>query len=229
MTNTDVSAFAQQHPLDGEKFSNLMRRVRPDWAIKIYDVTNSILPEKPNACDGYIITGSPASVHDERPWIARLFEFIRALDKANVPTIGCCFGHQAIAMALGGTVSRNPGGWGFGTAVTEFKKREPWMQPYADAMTLFAAHNEQVAVLPQGAEVLGSNAFTPAASFKISNRFFTTQYHPEMTPEFMTALSYEIDNYVGPDLAATARKQAKAATHGGHFAEWMAKFLELPR
>jgi GMP synthase-like glutamine amidotransferase len=229
MCNTDVSGFAQQHPLDGEKFTSLIHAVRPDWTVKIYDATQGIFPASPSECDGYVMTGSPASVNEDRPWMLDLFIFIRAMDSATVPAVGCCFGHQAIAKALGGEVSRNPGGWSFGTAQTHFQKHESWMQPAADTLTLFSAHNEQVTVLPKGAVVLGANTFCPAASYQIGTQFFTTQYHPEMTADFMTALSHEVAPYVGDDLAKAARKQAKLPTHGHEFAEWMVRFLELPR
>ena len=229
MCNTDVSHFAQQHPLDGEKFTSLIHAVRPDWTVKIYDATQGVLPASPNECDGYVMTGSPASVNEDQPWMVDLFTFIRTLDSAKVPAVGCCFGHQAIAKAMGGQVSRNPGGWSFGTAETHFQKRETWMQPASAALTLFSAHNEQVTVLPKGAVVLGANTFCPAASYHIGTQFFTTQYHPEMTPAFMMALSHEIAPYVGDAMAEDARKQAEGPTHGVEFAEWMACFLELPR
>jgi GMP synthase-like glutamine amidotransferase len=229
MCNTDVSHFAQQHPLDGEKFASLIHAVRPGCAVKIYDATQGILPASPSECDGYVMTGSPASINEDRPWMIALLAFIRALDSAEVPAVGCCFGHQAIAKAMGGQVSRNPGGWSFGTAETHFQKHESWMQPAAADLTLFSAHNEQVTVLPEGAEVLGTNAFCPFASYHIGTQFFTTQYHPEMTAAFMTALSWEIAEYVGDAMAEAARKQAELPTHGLEFAEWMARFLELPR
>ena len=41
----------------------------------------------------------------------------------RVPLFGACFGHQAIALALGGSVEANPGGWVFGTTATEVTAR----------------------------------------------------------------------------------------------------------
>jgi GMP synthase-like glutamine amidotransferase len=227
--NTDVSRFAQRHPRDGEKFTTLMHAVRPDWNIAVYEATQGVLPASPAECDGYVLTGSPASVNEDKLWVANLLDFVRALDSARVPAVGCCFGHQAIAKAMGGQVSHNPAGWGFGTAETHFQKHESWMKPPAATLTLFAAHNEQVTALPKGAVVLGSNAFCPSASFHIGQQFFTIQYHPEMTADFVTELSYEIAPYVGEAMAKNARRQATLPTHGLEFAEWMARFLELPR
>ena len=229
MTNTDESAFANRHPRDGEKFSTLMHAVRPDWSMTVYSVKDGQFPLTVKEVDGFIITGSPASVHDEASWVEKLMSFIRQLDEAVVPTVGCCFGHQAIAKALGGKVERNPSGWQFSAADTFFNVPQDWMQPHAKTLTLFAAHNEQVTLLPQHAIALGGNDDCPFASFQVGQHFFTTQYHPEMTAEFVTALSYEIEKYVGVDLAETARTQARSTTHGLWFAEWMAEFLEMDR
>ena len=41
MTNTDETVFAQKHPKDGEKFTSLIKTVRPDWDLDIYFHQNS--------------------------------------------------------------------------------------------------------------------------------------------------------------------------------------------
>jgi GMP synthase-like glutamine amidotransferase len=229
VTNTDESAFAQRHPKDGEKFTRLLNSVRPGWEVAVYTVKDGVFPVDIGECDGYVITGSPASVNGSDAWIARLLDLIRELDRARKPAVGCCFGHQAIALALGGKVERNLKGWGFGVAPTHFGRRESWMQPPARTLRLFAAHNEQVTELPAGAVVLGGNDHCPVGSFRVGGHFFTTEYHPEMTPEFLTALAHEIEGYVGSDLAARARAEARQPTDGAVFAEWMARFLEMER
>ena len=101
LTSNDTSAFAARHPDDARKIQTLMASVGAPLAFQVYAVKDGIFPSGAAACDGYIITGSPASVSDPLPWISDLLEFIRALDKARTPTVGLCFGHQAIALALG--------------------------------------------------------------------------------------------------------------------------------
>lgn len=227
VTNTDNSAFAQTWPRDGEKFSTLLKSVRPDWLSKLYDCTKDELPGHVDECDGYLIGGSPASVNDADDWIAHLLSFIRQLSHSKKPVVGCCFGHQAIAKALGGTVGRNPGGWGFGVLPTHFTSVEPWMKPATETLSLFAAHSEQVVTLPEGARVLGGDEFCQAASFAIGNHVMTTEYHPEMTKPFFVGLTHAFEKYVGTDVAERARKQAeKINAEGQIFAQWMANFFE---
>jgi GMP synthase-like glutamine amidotransferase len=229
VTNTDDSEFAHARPLDGEKFQLLLQPLRPDWSFTPVLVKDGVFPKTIHAFDGYVITGSPASANGSEAWISELMTFIQALNTAKIPTIGVCFGHQVIARALGGEVSKNPGGWGFGIADTEFVHLEPWMLPALKTISLYAAHAEQVSKLPEGAEVLGGSAFCPIGAYKIGAHIMTTEYHPEMTPEFIMDLSYAFEKYIGFDVSEKARAQFKTPAQGRIFAQWMLNFLEMPR
>lgn len=229
MTNTDTSAFGQRHPHDGEKFTALLQPLRPDWTFETVMVRDGVFPEDAGAFDGYVITGSPASVHDDLPWIAPLLSLIRELDQRRIPTIGCCFGHQAIAAALGGEVGKNPGGWSLGAADTHFDRADPSMLPARKTLRLHAAHNEQVMRLPNGAEALGGDDASPLAAYKIGAHIMTTQYHPEMTPAFIAALVDELDGTLDPATIARARAELARPAESGVFAEWMVWFLEHGR
>jgi hypothetical protein len=64
----------------------------------------------------------------------------------------------------------------------------------------------------------------------VGGHFFTTEYHPEMTSPFFEALTHAFEAYIGKDVAERALQQASEHPHDGlKFAEWMAKFLEMPR
>jgi GMP synthase-like glutamine amidotransferase len=226
LTSNDPSEFARRFPDDGLKVQALMSRVRPDWSYRVWPVKDGEFPPSLDAADGYVITGSPASVHDPLEWIARLMQLIRELHAARKPLVGLCFGHQAIAQALGGTVSRNPGGWRLGTAVTNYRSHREYMQPATASLTLYAAHNEQVTTLPPGAEVLGGDAFCPVGSFAIGSHVLTTEYHPEFNLEFVAALVDELDGKLPADVIATARAHLADRVDGEVFATWMARFFE---
>ncbi|MCU0905076.1 MAG: type 1 glutamine amidotransferase, partial [Tabrizicola sp.] len=76
-TNTDDSAFAARHPRDVEKFRTLLHGVRPGWEITAFDLPKGEFPLDLQEFDGFLIGGSPSSVHDEDPWIERLMALIR--------------------------------------------------------------------------------------------------------------------------------------------------------
>lgn len=55
----------------------------------------------------YIIFGSYTNVEDRLPWQKELAEMMRKNLEKNIPVLGICFGHQLMADALGGSVTRN--------------------------------------------------------------------------------------------------------------------------
>ncbi len=227
-TNTDDSDFASRHPRDVEKFRVLMQGVRPGWRVTAFDLPKGEFPKSLQGFDGALIGGSPSSVHDEDAWIERLMDLIREGFAAGVPLVGACFGHQAIAKALGGVVGANDRGFVLGTAETEVVAPAPWMEPVA-RFRLAAAHGEQVSMLPPGAEVVGRTPGCPAAAYRIGDRVFATQYHPEMTPEFLAALVEEFAPKFPAAVGAAARESLALGAEGPRFAEWVARFFEQDR
>lgn len=225
VTNTDDTDFAARHPRDAEKFATLIQRVRPDWQVTAFDLPKGDFPEGLEGFDGLLIGGSPASVLDDVPWIARLMDLIRTAYAAELPMVGACFGHQAIAQALGGRVGANPGPFVLGAAETEITTPAPWMDG-GPLIRLAAAHGEQVLTLPDGAEVIGRSPGCPVAAYRIGARVFATQYHPEMTPAFIAALTEEFGPKFPPAVAEAARQSLRTGIEGPRFAEWIARFFE---
>jgi GMP synthase-like glutamine amidotransferase len=225
VTNTDKSDFAARHPRDAEKFGRLIGSVRPDWKVSAFDLPRGQFPEGLAGLDGLLIGGSPASVHDGTAWTLRLFTLIRGAYAAGCPMVGACFGHQAIALALGGRVGANPAGFVLGAAETEVVAPAPWMDG-AGRIRLAAAHGEQVLDLPPGATVIGRSRGCPVAVYRIGGQVFATQYHPEMTPDFAAALTEELDPHLPPGVGAAARAALARGIEGARFAEWIARFFE---
>ncbi len=223
VTNTDDSAFAARHPRDGEKFAALIAQVRPGWQVTAFDLPAGQFPQPDARFDGWMIGGSPASVHDDAPWIARLMGLIRHLVARQDPIFAACFGHQAVALALGGQVGRNPVGWKLGLAEMTVLPN-PWLEQGLVAQ--YAAHLEQVTHLPRGARVLATSDHCPMASFAIGDHIFTTQYHPEMTHGFITALVDEIAPKLPPDVIAMAKTSLLRRADTASFAESIARFFE---
>jgi len=229
LTNTDDSAFAQRHPDDALKVAAMLRPLRPDWTFDCFSAKDGRLPPEHDRYDGVVITGSIASVNDDAPWIAALSDRVAALLAERVPLVGLCFGHQLIARVLGGRVGANPDGLRVGVVTTRFTAAEPWMQPPAAALALFAAHEEQVLALPAQARVLGGDSGCPVGSFTVGDHVLTTQYHPELSPDFMAGLVEAFAPAFGPEVTARARGQIGRPVDAALFAQWMVNFLEQPR
>ena len=220
LTNTDDSAFSGRHPLDDARFTSLIHLVRPDWQVTAFWVRKGQFPPEGARFDGWLIGGSPASVHDTDAWIATLFDLIRRIHADQTPLFGACFGHQAVAQALGGQVGPNPGGWVFGATDTSLE---------GAPIRLYAAHSEQVVRLPHDATALGGNDACPIGSFAIGDHVLTSQYHPEITQDFMQALVAEYALKLPADVAAAARASLARPAETARMAERLACFYEASR
>src|SRR5215218_10885166 len=113
-------------PYDG-MFARLLG---PGFTLRAYDVQGGAPLPEPEAHPAFLITGSAAGVYEPLPWIAPLLAFLREA-KGRTRLVGICFGHQAMAEALGGRVEKSERGWGIGLQEYELWDRAPWMGPAA--------------------------------------------------------------------------------------------------
>jgi GMP synthase-like glutamine amidotransferase len=118
--------------------------------------------------------GASPSVNDEhiRHWFADELALLRHADSAGVPIFGVCFGAQAMAVALGGSVERASApeiGW-FEVQTSEPKVIEPgpWFEWHVDAITP-----------PPGSTVLATTGVGVQA-YSLRNHL-GLQFHPEVT------------------------------------------------
>lgn len=200
--------------------------MRPDWKVTSFAVKDGVFPIDIGGFDGVMISGSPASVHDRDPWIRQLLDLIREVFAHQIPMFGACFGHQAIALALGGQVGPNPDGWVFGLTKVDVVGPADWMGGVPQTLKQYGAHIEQVTALPKGAAVVTSNTRCPIAGFRIGDVVYTTQNHPEMTPDFISALVAEYAPKLPPDVAREAKASIADTADTLGYAHSIAQFFE---
>lgn len=176
------------------------------------------------AFDATIITGSPAGVYEADRWIAELLDWIRAA-KGRTRLVGVCFGHQAMAQALGGRVEKSDRGWGVGLHRYDVVSSEPWMTPAASRVALPASHQDQVVEAPADARVILSSAFTPFAGLAWGDDAISLQPHPEFTPAFATALTAGRYDRIDAALVAEAVDSFKAPDDRVMVGGWLQAFL----
>ncbi len=128
--------------------------------------------------DVLVVTGSYFSVYEDaiEPWIGSELDLIRRSHERGTPVLGICFGGQALAAALGGSVDLSPEteiGWyrispadGVDLPISD----GPWMEWHHDRFHL-----------PDGAELLASTEICPQL-FRMG-RSVGTQFHPEISVE----------------------------------------------
>jgi len=199
----------------------------PSVSFSVWDVEEGCHPSESeiDAVDGFIITGSKSSVYDDKQWIRDLEALIQRLHAERKKMVGICFGHQIIAKALGGEVSKSDKGWGVGIHTYDLDKA-----PFAGAddgqLKLVVSHQDQVHELPPGARNVVSNAHCENAGFVIGDHIFTLQGHPEFIDEYsevIMALRYDM---IGADRVAEGRASLQQHDHeGDRVASWMLSFL----
>jgi GMP synthase-like glutamine amidotransferase len=147
-----------------------------EWADRRGDELEVVTPPDvaqwpdPRGAAAVVALGADASVHASRdPWVAAQLDYLAGAHGAGVPVLGICFGAQALAAALGGSVRR--------AAETEIG----WIDVEGEdgyAGRWFTWH-EDVFAPPPGATQLaiaasGVQAFSVGASVGV-------QFHPEVT------------------------------------------------
>ena len=140
-----------------------------------------------------VLSGGPASVYaDGAP------QLDPAVFGLGVPVFGICYGFQAMAQALGGTVER--------TGTSEYGRTDvnvvggelhsglPVTQP------VWMSHGDAVTSAPAGFEVTAASSGAPVAAFEDrSRRLAGVQYHPEVihSPHGQQVLSRFLHDFAG--------------------------------
>ena len=213
-------------PVDG--YIRFLRSVDAPFEFIGYAVAQGELPPSPDACDAYLISGSPKGVYDTDPWIAALADFIRAAYAANKKLVGICFGHQILAHALGGNAEKSDHGWGLGLKQFTITGSKPWMPDPPTECALYFAHQDQVTALPPGAERLGSSAFCQNALFAIDDRVLGIQGHPEFSTPMMQQILARADGHVPPEYVSEAERSLDSGLPDAQrVGQWLVNFLLL--
>jgi len=132
-----------------------------------------VLARKPGAI---VLSGGPASVYaPEAPRVDP------ALLRAGVPVLGICYGFQAMADALGGTV-RHTGTREYGR--TDLQVLDGGGVLHRELPTrgpVWMSHGDAVTAAPDGFTVTAASAGSPVAAFEDpTRRLAGVQYHPEV-------------------------------------------------
>ncbi|MGR3502930.1 glutamine amidotransferase-related protein [Pseudaestuariivita sp.] len=188
----------------------------------VYDVVDGVFPANAEAADGWLVTGSKHGVYDPLPFIPVLMEFIAEIARSGRPMVGICFGHQAIAHALGGKAEKFDKGWAVGRTVYDTPE---------GSLTLYGYHQDQVTQKPPQAEVIASTAFCPYAGLQYGDHILTLQPHPEFDAAYVEALlTTRAVGVVPEDVVETARASlTEGATDGRATADRIARFFHAAR
>ncbi|MER7362106.1 glutamine-hydrolyzing GMP synthase [Nonomuraea wenchangensis] len=122
-----------------------------------------------------ILSGGPSSVYAEgAPPVPH------GLFSTGVPTFGICYGFQAMAQALGGTVART-GAAEYGGTSLDVLDEGVIFAGLPASQQVWMSHGDSVAAAPEGFTVTASTRETPVAAFEHPGRgLYGVQFHPEV-------------------------------------------------
>ncbi|MEM7173513.1 MAG: hypothetical protein AAF530_25345 [Pseudomonadota bacterium] len=226
MAGRFMEELAQDHGQTDVQIASYLEQAGTGFSFKSYATCDGELPQSLDECDGYIISGSAHGAYDDLDWFPSLFSFIRQAAKRGPKLFGICFGHQAIAMALGGRVEKAAVGWGMGVHTYEILQPAPWMTPATSGLSLLVSHQDQVLEAPPGAVIHASSAFCPIASLSLGSNIFTLQPHPEHRPELTRALATRRRERLGEARADKAIASLGQPTDEQAVAGWIKNFFE---
>jgi len=213
-------------PDDAHRFRDLFDQQDQRFKYRIYMTIGGELPKNLDEQDAYLITGSPLSVLDKHIFSDGLSDFIQECDARKKKLVGTCFGHQAIALALGAHVERSTSGYNVGVEETHFHQRCRWMVPFKEKLSMHVFHEDQVQDVPPECSLLGSSQKCPVAGFTKGNHILTTQAHPEFTNPFMNCVLDFTKNHISADVFKTAKASLDSPLEGDVFATWCAHFFK---
>ena len=122
-----------------------------------------------------ILSGGPASVYaEDAPSVDP------AIFELGLPVLGFCYGHQIMAVTLGGEVAHSEVGE-YGPARITRDSESALFAGTPDEQTVWMSHRDAVSRAPEGFVVTSSTDVCPVASMEDpARRFFSTQFHPEV-------------------------------------------------
>ena len=192
----------------GAQYAQLIaRRVREARVYsEVIPHTASVEEIKAKDPQAIVLSGGPASVYaDGAP------QLDPALFDLGLPVFGICYGFQAMAQALGGTVAH--------TGTSEYGRTELKVvggQLHSDlpaTQPVWMSHGDAVTAAPDGFEVVAASAGAPVAAFEDrARRLAGVQYHPEVlhSPHGQQVLSRFLHEFAGIGAAWTPANIADA-------------------
>lgn len=198
-----------------------LQRFLPWWeemGLRIVEVRGDAgepVPAEADGYDGVVLLGGGILPDDDRnaPWLAAERELARSAVARGVPLLGVCLGAQVLAAAGGGTVLGDHGRPERGSCPVT-------LRPEADGDALFAGlpgqirviqnHSDQITELPDGAVRLAESDDCPIQAFRVGERAWGVQFHPEAGAERLDRWDDAALAEDGLDLASL-RAEAESA------------------
>lgn len=213
----------------GQMFVRLLSSQQQAAQFEIFNVVRGEYPADPARYDAFLVTGSKADSFGTDDWILRLREYLQVRFRAGDVLLGICFGHQLLALALGGQTERAGQGWGVGVHSYRLLKAPVQKAEAPSHLKMLISHRDQVTRLPQNAQLLASSDFCPNAAFSLEDRVLCFQGHPEFTHDFSRGLLQLRRDIYAPEFFQQGLASLELAHDGVMVGGWMLEFVAQAR
>ena len=145
--------------------------------------------------DALVFLGGPMSVNDALPYLQWERRAILDAMEREQPVLGICLGAQLTASALGARVYASPQkeiGW-YDVGLTKVGENDTLFAGWPQTANVFHWHGETFD-LPEGAVLLASSERCRHQAFRMGDRTYGIQFHPEVAPETVEAWCREDAN-----------------------------------
>jgi GMP synthase (glutamine-hydrolysing) A subunit len=179
-----------------QKLVDRVKEVGGNVAISDFEILPTMEPEVVNsAYSGVVLSGTEA-LYTRTADRVRFISFIQFLPKITIPILGVCEGHQALALAYGGTVMKAPEPvQGFRTVTLEDK--DTLLAGLPAKIKVMQSHREQVKQLPPKFVRIATSTDTENEGMKHEERpMYGVQFHPEKWNESNPAGRRILENFV---------------------------------
>lgn len=157
------------------------------------------VPQRPaHGQDALVVMGGSPNVDEGHEWLDREMALVRECVRSGVPIMGVCLGAQVLAAACGGVVSRGAAGPEVGAGVVELRPEaqdDPLFAGMPQIVEAIHWHWYGVELLPPGAVWLASSAAYPHQAFRLGERAWGIQLHPEPPP-------HQVEQWTDEDIEA---------------------------
>ena len=143
------------------------------------------------------------------PWLPRALDTMAELHAKSRATFASCWGFQAMAQALGGTVITDRNRAEVGTAWVELTHEgdaDPVFGPLGKRFRVPIGHEDVVTEIPKSASLLASSDLVKNQAFVFMDKpIYATQFHPELNRADLVARLTKYREY----LPLTGHKSIK--------------------
>ena len=135
--------------------------------------------------DGLVVLGGPMGANDDEQhhWLGPVKELVHEARATHLPTLGICLGHQLVAAALGGSVTRNPHGQQvglLGVGWTEAARDDRLFAPLSWPRRGVQWNDDVVVELPSDAMLLAETHRGEVQVVRYAPLIWGVQLHPEV-------------------------------------------------